>query len=74
MTTPRRRMSGPTFYALCLSLWGEHWRPELGKLLASHGIIRKSRQTFWNWQHGATPVPEKVDEILKAEKRARKRA
>ncbi|HZZ77137.1 MAG TPA: hypothetical protein VFE62_01380 [Gemmataceae bacterium] len=68
------RMSPSTFYATCLSLWGEDWRPELRKRLAEYPDVGKSRQTFLNWRYGKVPVPVKVAELLRAEKRRRKEA
>jgi hypothetical protein len=59
------------FHKLCLSLWGERWRPELLKLLASHGQEYRRRQLY-NWQHDKTPVPEHVAVILKNERKRRK--
>ena len=64
-------MNHASFYRLCLSLWGEHWRPELLLLLASHGQEYTRRQLY-NWQHGETPVPEHVAVILKNERKRRK--
>ena len=64
-------MTANSFYRLCLTLWGEHWRPELLKLLASHGHEYRRRQLY-NWQHAETPVPEHVAVILRNERTRRK--
>lgn len=65
-------MTAAEFYRLVLALWGEDWRPQLRKCLKRHGMSYTSRQTFWNWQHGKTEVPEQVAHALKHEQKARK--
>ena len=67
-------MNAATFYKLCLSLWGEEWRPELMELLRAKGVRCASRQTYCNWRNGLHPVPDRVAEILKQEKQKRRRA
>jgi len=63
-------MTAAEFYKLVLALWGDDWRPELRKLLEAHGHSY-SRQTFWNWREGASPVPKPVSFILEEELRCR---
>ena len=64
-------MTPATFYRICLTLWGENWRPELTKLLARHNL-RYSRMSFWYWQHGKRSIPEQVAGILEAERTQKK--
>lgn len=59
-------MTAAEFYKLVLALWGEDWRPRLTALLAKRGH-HYTRQTFWNWRTGKTPVPEPVAVILTKE-------
>jgi hypothetical protein len=59
-------MTSAQFLRAVLLLYGDHWQPALADLLARHGITY-TRQSFWNWKRGRTPVPAKVEAILKAE-------
>lgn len=61
-------MLAPEFYSLVLALWGEDWRPRLKALLAEHGH-HYTRQTFWNWKAGKTPVPGPVAVLVTTEAR-----
>lgn len=62
-------MTSAEFYKLVLALWGEDWRPELNALLSRHGHSY-SRQSFWNWRKGHSPVPEPVAFILREASRS----
>jgi hypothetical protein len=66
-------MTPAAFLRTVLGLWGDHWQQPCLALLAEHGY-HLTRQTFWNWKNGKTPVPEFVEAILVEERKARKSA
>lgn len=59
-------MTNAQFLRTVMLLYGDHWQKPFAALLAQHGFTY-TRQTFWNWKKGNTPVPSQVAGVLEAE-------
>ena len=58
-------MTAAEFTSLCQQLYGDHWQPELARVLA------RDIRTIRRWKSGESPVPKVVQDWLLAKQAGR---